>query len=61
MEDERKSFRDLKVWESETEYLLFLSQELNYIDPKLNKGLTAQVVEIKCMLTGLIQKLKADS
>jgi len=46
---------------SEVEYLLFLVQELGYIDSGFNKELTAQVVEIKSMLTGLIQRLNPDS
>ena len=46
---------------SEVEYLLFLAQELGYIDSEVNKELTAKAVEVKCMLTGFIQKLNADS
>jgi four helix bundle protein len=45
---------------SETEYLLLLSQELNYVDLISYEGLKVQVVEIKCMLTRLIQKLSAE-
>ncbi|MFH1859981.1 MAG: four helix bundle protein [bacterium] len=46
---------------SESEYLLCLAHDLGYIESELNKELTAQVIEIKCMLTGLIQKLTAES
>lgn len=46
---------------SEVEYLLLLAQEIGYIDFELNKELTVQVVEVKCMLTGFIQKLNADT
>ncbi|MDI6752736.1 MAG: four helix bundle protein, partial [bacterium] len=46
---------------SEVEYLLFLAQELGYIDSEFNKELTDQVVEVKCMLTSFIQKLIADT
>jgi len=46
---------------SEVEYLLFLAQELGYIDSEFNKELTAQIIEVKCMLTCFIQKLNADT
>jgi four helix bundle protein len=45
---------------SETEYPLLLSHDLNYPDPISFQKLNIQIVEIRCLLTGLIQKLKAD-
>ncbi len=46
---------------SETEYLLLLSQELGYIDRELNQRLMNQVIDVKRMLTGFIQRLSAES
>lgn len=46
---------------SEVEYLLLLAQELGYLGSEFNKELTVQVVEVKCMLTGFIKKLNADT
>ena len=46
---------------SETEYHLLLAQDLGYLDVKTYEALNNQVTEVKRMLTGLIQKLNADS
>ena len=46
---------------SETEYHLLLAQDLGYLDVKTYEGLDNQVTEVKRMLTGLIQKLNANS
>ncbi|MBI5417518.1 four helix bundle protein [Candidatus Poribacteria bacterium] len=46
---------------SEIEYLIFLAYELGYINSELNKVLTGHVIEIKCMLNGLIKKLTTDT
>ena len=45
---------------SELEYLLQLANDLNYIKMSDYKELTIDVVEIKRMLSSLIQKLKAE-
>ena len=46
---------------SETEYLLTLSYELQFIDNLRFEGLEKEIVELKRMLTGFILKLKADN
>ncbi len=45
---------------SELEYLLLLAGELNLIGADKEEALSAEVVEIKRMLTAFMQKLKAD-
>jgi four helix bundle protein len=45
---------------SELEYHLLLAADLGYLSESIYKKLTTKVVEIKRMLTSLIQKLKAD-
>ncbi len=45
---------------SEVEYLLLLAHDLGYIDEAIHQTLTLQATEIKRMLTGLLQKLRAD-
>jgi len=45
---------------SELEYHLSLSRDLKFLNEEKYKQLDTQVTEIKRMLTGLIQKLKAD-
>lgn len=45
---------------SELEYLIFLSNELEVIDNSLFTELTLKIVEIKKMLSSLMQKLRAD-
>jgi four helix bundle protein len=44
----------------ETEYLLLLSRELEYLDADKYKSLADEVCEIKRMLLGLLKKLKAE-
>ena len=46
---------------SETEYHLLLAQDLGYLDIETYQALNNQVTEVKRMLTGLIEKLNADS
>ena len=46
---------------SETEYHLLLARDLGYLDKKTYEDLSNQAVEIKRMLTGLIQKLNAEN
>ena len=45
---------------SELEYHLLLAKDLKLIQPKDYEGLTQSAIEVKRMLTGLIQKLTAD-
>ena len=45
----------------ESEYLLLLSLELEYLEATQHKPLGDDVCEIKRMLHGLIKKLKADN
>ena len=45
---------------SELEYHLLLSRDLGFLDEPNFERLNAQVIEVKRMLTVLIQKLKAD-
>ena len=46
---------------TELEYQLLLARDLKFIQPKDYEQLSAQTVEIKRMLTVLVQKLTADS
>ncbi len=45
---------------SELEYFSLLAHDLTFIAAETYKHLTSEVTEIKRMLTGLIQKLKAN-
>jgi four helix bundle protein len=45
----------------ELEYLLILANDLGYLDLSETTKLSEDVVEVKQMLSGLLQKLKADS
>ncbi len=45
---------------SELEYHLLLSKDLNYISESKHTQLNESTCEIKRMLSGFIQKLKAD-
>jgi four helix bundle protein len=45
---------------SELEYHLLLAKDLKLIKPKSYEDLTQRTTQVKRMLTGLIQKLKAD-
>ena len=45
---------------SEVEYLLQLSEDLGYLDHQRSTRLAHQVREVRKMLTGLIQTLRAD-
>lgn len=45
---------------SELEYHLLLSKDLNLLDEKNYDNFAKQIIEIKRMLSALIQKLKAD-
>lgn len=42
----------------EVEYYLTLAEGLGYLDESASKRLASAVIEIKRMLTGLIQRLK---
>lgn len=46
---------------SETEYLILLATELGYLSKEQSFELSSKMVEIKQMLSALIQRLKADS
>ena len=46
---------------SETEYLVLLSRDLDYIDATLHDTLTGHAQEVKRMLTGLYDKLMTDA
>lgn len=46
---------------SETEYHLLLARDLKMIKPTDYEDLARRVIELKRMLTGLRQKLRADS
>ena len=46
---------------SELEYHLLLARDLNFLTIDTHETLTTQTVEIKRMLTSLIQKLRAES
>ncbi len=45
---------------SELEYYLLLARDLKLINPEAYAGQTQRTIELKRMLTTLIQKLKAD-
>ena len=45
---------------SELEYLLLLSNDLNFLDKADSDGLGIAVIETKKMLASLIRKIKAD-
>jgi len=45
---------------SELEYHLLLGKDLGYIKPKDYQELSQRTIEVKKMLTALIQKLTAD-
>jgi four helix bundle protein len=45
---------------SELEYHLLLSRDLKILDPTQHRQLDLQVVEVKRILSSLIQKIKAD-
>jgi four helix bundle protein len=45
---------------SETEYHLLLARDLGYLDLKTHELLNEQVIEVKRMLTGLVERLNAD-
>jgi four helix bundle protein len=45
---------------SETEYLLLLGKELDYISQKDCSDLSERIIEVKKMLATLIKKLNAD-
>jgi len=46
---------------NEVEYLLMLSRDLNYIPKPDYEALSAQLLEMKRMLAGLLTRLRADS
>lgn len=46
---------------SETEYLLLIARDLGYLPNSLYESLHADIIEIKQMLSSLINKLKAES
>jgi four helix bundle protein len=42
---------------SETEYHLLLAKDLGYLKPELHDGLSAETVEVRKMIYGLLRKL----
>jgi four helix bundle protein len=46
---------------SELEYLLLVSRDLGFVAANTHNDFERNVVEVKRMLTGFVQKLKADS
>jgi four helix bundle protein len=46
---------------SEVEYHLLLAKDLNLISPEDHARLTQQTTDVKRMLSGLLQKLRAES
>lgn len=46
---------------SETEYHLLVAKDLGYLESASYDHLRGSIVEVKRMLTGLIQKVKAES
>ncbi len=46
---------------SEAEYQLLLARDLGYLAPDAYQGLHSRVTEVKRMLSGFMQRLKADS
>ena len=46
---------------SEAEYQLLLARDLGYLTSDAYQGLHSRVTEVKRMLTGFMQRLKADS
>jgi four helix bundle protein len=46
---------------SELEYHLLLANDLHMLEERIYKPLEKDVIEVMCMLTGLIHKLKTDS
>ena len=46
---------------SELEYHVLLAADLGYLDPHQRERLGADTIEVKKMLTSLIQRLKTDS
>jgi len=46
---------------SELEYHLLLAYDLNYVSETEHQSLSKRLIEIKKMLTSLVQKLNADS
>ena len=45
----------------ELEYHLILSADLDYLNARDYKNFNSQLIDVKKMLTGLIQKLKTDN
>ena len=45
---------------SEAEYQLLLALDLGYVTPTTHRDLNSRATELKRMLTGFMQKLKAD-
>jgi four helix bundle protein len=46
---------------SELEYHLLLARDLNLIEAQVHEELSQQATELKRMLAGLLQKLRAES
>jgi four helix bundle protein len=42
---------------NETEYLLLLAKDLGYLKPEMHEGLSAETVEVRKMIYGLLRKL----
>ncbi len=45
---------------SELEYQILLAYDLHYVDEKIFLELTSELIEVRRMLYGLIQRLKSD-
>ena len=46
---------------SELEYQALLARDLGFLRPLDHRGLEAEIIEVKKMLSVLMQRLKADS
>ena len=46
---------------SELEYHLILAVDLKLLDHETHKQLNVAVIQVKCMIAGLLRKLRADS
>jgi four helix bundle protein len=42
---------------NETEYLLLLAKDLGYLKPEMHDSLSAETVEVRKMIYGLLRKL----
>ena len=45
----------------ELEYLLLIARDLDFLDPSIHEELTAKVVEVRKMLSGLVKRISGVS